>query len=259
MALKVKRRYVDQRTQEFRIYTDHYDRFLMNSDIINVSSHVSANTFVWVKSNVEREIKRLETDWIPILKTKEAEIAERFNEYCDRREKSGHERPTSYPPKLLNEKLEAEARTDVKKRELEFLKDKLNEMFVEPEKKVAEAKILPKGPRGVGAMRGGVLCMIDGQTVEDINGMLIITSESSPYYGMKVSDYRTHVVVPFAKQRAQRVAALGRQRADELREKGRSGIIPQAGRAIHKSSLPAWPEGVKNFLRRGKEVEMEKG
>jgi hypothetical protein len=77
----------------------------MNSDIINVSSHVSANTFVWVKSNVEREIKRLETDWIPILKTKEAEIAEGFNEYCDRRENPVMNAPTLPTSCLL--KLEA--------------------------------------------------------------------------------------------------------------------------------------------------------
>jgi hypothetical protein len=248
MATKIKRRYVDQRTPEFRIYTDHFDRFLLNSDIINASSHVSANTFVWGKSNIEREIKRLETDWIPILKTKEAEIVERFNEYCDRREKSGHERPTVWPPKLLNERLEAEARTDVKRRELEFLKDKLQEMFLEPEKKVAESNVLVKGPIGVGQLRGGVLVMIDGQSVEKINETLVITSVKSPYYGMKVSDYRTHVVVPFAMQRAQIVAELGRKRADELREKGRSDIIPQAGRAIHSSSLPKWPDGVKNYL-----------
>lgn len=248
MATKTKRRYVDQRTQEFKIYTDHYDRFLMNSDIINISSHVNLHTFIWTRSNVEREILRLETEYIPLLISAEKEIAERFTEYCARREKAGHEHPTTWPPKLLNERLEAEARTDVRKRELEFLKDKLGEMFLVPEKKVAEANILPKGPIGVGQLRGGALCMIDGQTVEEVNEMLVITSEKSPYYGMKVSDYRTHVVVPFAKQRAAKFVELGRMRAEELRQKGHSNIIPQAGRAIDRSSLPPWPDGVKNYL-----------
>ncbi len=47
----------------------------------------------------------------------------------------------------------------------------------------------------------GIVRDIDGQQVSVINGYPTISTESSPFYLMKVSDYREHMIPAFRKQR----------------------------------------------------------
>jgi len=116
--------------------------------------------------------------------------------------------------------------------------------------------MLSRGPIGVGEMRNGILILMDGQAVEKVDGVMVITSEKSPYRGMAVHAYLEFVVKPWSISRRKRAAELERQRADEIRTTGKSTINVSTGnKVINKSSLPPWPDNVPNLLVSSSETE----
>ena len=135
-------------------------------------------------------------------------------------------------------------------REAEYIKAKLEEVKV-VKKEIDDKNILYYGPKGSGRLRDGELVELDGQTVEIVGEVLVITSDASPYYGMKVSDYRKHICEPWKTKIAQEVKNATKRRQQEIMEKGFSRIeIPSlsGGSHVDKSQLPPWPRGVKNYL-----------
>jgi hypothetical protein len=207
------------------------------------------HTILWDRRTIETYIHELEAVTIPSLKNKLAEVTEKFERYCTQRVNQGHARPTLWPSALLTERVEVEAAIDVRGRELEFLQDKLNTQYIEPEQAKEIKEVLAYGPRSHSQLHDGVLAVIDGQRVEMIDQNLVIVTASSPYYGMQVADYREHVSKPWIAERRQRMLASERKRAAEIKATGRSDIVIRLDqRKIHSSSLPKWPDGVVNYL-----------
>jgi len=262
---KIKRRYVDQKKPEFKIYNEAFDRYLMDSQILNSgNTRVNAYTKIFDKQGIIAELYELEGDeegkytkWdhtremasIPYWKNKLKRINSQFKDYCDRREAHGYKRPTKEPEDLFIKRLKAEARLDTYLREREFLLQHLEEQETK-EEEVQSKNILKYGPRGNARLSGGEIVEIDGQrcgrTKKDI---LVILEKGSPYVGCKVSDYRQYVVEPFAQQRTNRTRELVQRRAKEINQKGASNIIiPLSVKTIDKGSLPPFPAGCKNYL-----------
>jgi hypothetical protein len=126
--------------------------------------------------------------------------------------------PSEMPKDLLDRLHRSEAVMDVVVEEEALVRKKLA-VFIAREKAERDAMVLKYGPIGTG--RGDPLREVDGQKVsQDGKGVLVVDDDRSPYRGMKVVDYREHVVKPFRRQR-------------------RSGL-----RAINKKSLPPWPSEV---------------
>jgi hypothetical protein len=260
MATKIKRRYTDNRKVEFKIYSDMFDKTVMESNVLNRDSIPSISTIFWDRQNIKDEIELFKTEHIPARQAALANVYDSFASYQAGRKKEGRTVTDEYPPHLLKKRVEAEARLDVAKRELEFLEERLEKYYNQPEAELEEKDVLSHGPIGRGVLRNGSLSILDGQRIEpfvlpDKDEILVIASKSSPYYGMSVADYRTYIIVPWVKERRMRQYNLEKQRTKELAETGFSKIvIPPSGRKIHQSSLPPWPEGVKNYYAVNEEV-----
>lgn len=249
METKIKRRYPASRKAEHKPYNDKFDMLLIQSNILNTDAVPSVHTILWDKRTIEAFINELENVTIPNLKGKLAVVTEKFERYCTQRVNQGHARPTLWPSALLTERVEIEAAIDVRGRELEFLQDKLTNQYIEPEQAKEISDVLAYGPRGHSQLRNGVLAVIDGQRVDMVDDNLVITTEGSPYCGMRVADYREYISKPWIAERRQRMLASERKRAAEIKATGHSDIVIRLDhRKIHPSSLPKWPDGVVNYL-----------
>jgi hypothetical protein len=249
MATQTKRRYKDARLPEYKLYNDEFDHLLLNSKVFNSDKFSAISTIFWDRNAIETEIKILQEASVPELRKQLQECESRFESYCQQREAAGYDRPTAWPPHLLKDRCRAEARLDVTQREIEFLQSKLATLFVEPERKQSEDRVLAYGPIGTGKLTGGVLTEIDGQRTELIDTVLVITSEASPYRGMRVRDYREFIVKPYCDARNRQLRELTEQRLTQLRERGTSNItIRTSLRKIDKANLPQWPKAVRNYL-----------
>ena len=256
-TVRVKRRYQDPSKPGYKTYKDVFDKAVMESNILNSDSRPSISTILWTKKNTENTILELETNTIPKRREDLQAVEDKFASYQKNRKRQGFDSTTEWPPKLLEERCRAEARIDVACRELEYLKEKLDKFFTQPEQNVEESRILQYGPLGQARLRDGVLCEIDGQTVEpylvDVGNekeeMLLITSPSSPYRGLSIPDYRKYVMGPYSKARKLNLYNMEKQKAKEIAETGFSKIQVSFGvKKIHPSSLPAWPDGIPNYL-----------
>ena len=257
MKTEVKRRYQDRHKPEFRTYNDRFDQLLLQSDIFNTERIPNAYMKLWDRQTIEAEIYQLEQTTIPNLKQRLEEINNRFAAYCDQQANLGYERPSIWPEGLLIERIKQEATHDFRCRELEFLNDKLTKLYIEPAKMDEAAKVLAYGPRGMGQLHNGVLCMIDGQRVATIDDELVIVSESSPYRGMAVADYRRAVVIPWVAAESNKLTLAVKLRDTEFKTTGTSTVrVPLGIRKVSRNSLPSWPTGVANQLI--KEPEHEK-
>jgi hypothetical protein len=256
MRTSVQRRYSNHRAPEYKFYNDQFDKFLILSHILNSENPIGSRSILWDRASIEAEIDRLTTKLIPDIEKKLQELTSSFNGHCEQQINMGRKKPERWPKDLLEPRLKFEAFMDITKREIEVLKDQLNKRFIEPIKQAEAQGMLKRGPLGVGEMRGGILIMIDGQACEKIDGVMVITSEKSPYNGMAVSDYREYVSKPWIISRRKRNLELEKMKADEIRKNGYSNIVINLGnRVIDKSSLPPWPNGVQNLLMRISETE----
>jgi len=249
MRTSVQRRYSNHRAPEYKFYNDQFDKFLILSHILNSENPIGSRSILWDRASIEAEIDRLTTKLIPDIEKKLQELESSFNGHCEQQINMGRKKPERWPKDLLEPRLKFEAYMDITKREIEVLKEQLHKRFIEPIKQAEAQGMLKRGPLGVGEMRGGILIMIDGQACEKIDGVMVITSEKSPYKGMSVADYREFVVKPWSISRRKRNLELEKMRAEEIRKTGKSTIyISMGNRVINKASLPPWPNGVQNLL-----------
>lgn len=151
---------------------------------------------------------------------------------------------------MMEEKYQLEAKLDILKFEL-FKLEGLLRNFTDEEKKERNRQMLQFGLCCMGKHSNGFLVEIDGQKVSQINGLLVIDDEDSPYDGMLTADYHD-LAKQWRQERIARRKALAEQYKKEMREFGESKIrlMPDYSmNTVPRSSLPKWPEGVKNYKK----------
>jgi hypothetical protein len=226
---------------------------------------------LWDKGNIIYHIAELEGDQegkyihsgtkmtalIPLIQKKLSDLENMFAEHKKNRIKQGFNPSDIMPKEMMNEFYTLHARLFVYETEVEFLKKQLSE-FVEKEEAESDSKVLIYGLQGYGKLSGGVLSTIDGQKVEEIDGIMVIVDKRSPYHGMSVPDYRELTRQWQAdRKEADRQKLLRLQ--DEARAKG--NLIPkqlpvQSPHKVSRASLLAWPTGVRNYLKEKKRVRI---
>lgn len=135
------------------------------------------------------------------------EIDHQFERTKQKAVNEGRKPPEDMPKDMMEELHRRQARWDVAAEEYNLLKRQLAD-FTEREKRGADEAVLRRGPRGIGKIKNGVLCEVDGQNVsQDAKGVLFIDDPRSPYDGMTAVDYTETVVKPWkrAQAKAQRL------------------------------------------------------
>ena len=149
-----------------------------------------------------------------------------------------------HPPKRMSARLEekmlkAEARLDVIQNEIETL-ERFLKTFTDQDEKISDGRVLQRGPKGAGKLTGGILSMIDGQTVKpDKDGVLRIADKRSQYHGMRTADYFEEIVKPWARETAKLQNAW--------REKIQNGELDGANPTKPRAK---WPEKPTELKRR---------
>ncbi len=254
----------------FNVYHDMYDRLRLASQILNAGNrNVGIHFMIWDKVNVETQIRRMTGDEngqflekngnghlasIPAQEQRLADLEHQFQSFQRRKIREGHARPKDWPPDLLRQRLEAEARLDVLNEELEQLQKWLTH-FTEPIQKAQDDHVLEYGLRCSGRLRNGGLAEIDGQACGYIGDVLCIIDEKSPYNSISITDYRK-LSAEWLAERRKRDAEKLKLLQEQARAEGLSGPKSFASpvRKVDKSSLPKWPIWARNYVADPPEV-----
>ncbi len=273
----MKQRYTTK-DKEYQTYTDFYIRYKMSSRVLNPNDMPNMDSIFFDKENITTELltrigdqfgkyfrgNTETTAYIPYLELRLAEIEERFKAYQKQRVNTGYPEPQEMPKELLKEKLNWQARLDVTDVEIENLTKRLKSFKDEDEKK-EEDHVLEYGLLGNGHFWGSqaptldlinILKEIDGQRITQTSeGLLIINDSRSLYSGMSVANYRAlcNTWRDVQKKRS-------REKLKALQLKAREEGLPMPAHLparspvkVSKNSLPAWPEGIKNYLEEPEE------
>lgn len=252
-----KRRY--QPIAKYPIYSKHFDKLRMQSNILNEESRPSMKTVFWSKDTLKAELVKIVGSYIPALDEKLSGIDFQFEDLQTECRNSGREIPIELPLSLQNQKYQIEAEIDVALEEKTVIQEKIK-TYTDKAEKEDTTKILQYGLRCAGSFHGIgtnyyqpdiAPAMLDGQRLELLTKekILIIAEPSSKYLGMSVVDYR-RLAKQWQSDRMKDDEKLLLQLQKEAKENG----LPRpnaTGRSmsctISKSNLPKWPEGVKNW------------
>lgn len=229
------------------LYDDRYALFMQRSVILNAGQRSQSMTYCFefkTKESVLRRISEIEGDLEIItnndnvvkpdnLGSKLKDLELKIRDYKKEQTKMGWDFKDVTPPGDMTEILyDLQARVDVKEMELDRLKEKLTK-FEDTTEKERQGKMLKRGPEF--RRWGDPPREVDGQQVDFVDGIMIISDPASPYRGMSLADF----------------AALAQWwHKNKPRIYKENIVMP-----VKKEDLPPWPDGVKNHL---KEVEKEK-
>ena len=160
MRTQVKRRYT-QSAPEHKQYTDFFDKYLLDSTILNernqrINIHTQFADLNGMKSTLYQfvgdengmYVNHFGEDVFSFIRSAEnnlSEIRSRFESYVNNRVAQGHAKPKQWPPELLKERLKLEAHIDVMNREVEWLRYAINN-YKEKEAVKRSSKVLEYGP-----------------------------------------------------------------------------------------------------------------
>jgi hypothetical protein len=261
-------------TEKNSVYAMEYARLKNQSKVLNGEKILNVHSVLMDKENMEGLLLEIvgnkdgeymrSNEWrdsfLKVTRRKEQGIEIEFEKRKKQAINLGYEPLTKMPDDLLEKLYREHAHEDILLEEIDFLKDKLKAL-AKLKEEVDESMILPYGPvcdcrlHSTDSELVGQLKLIDGQKVEMINGELLITCESSPYMGMKVSDFRK-LCQTWYQERRQR----DREKLPEIQARAKAAgqpiplnyFTPQ--KKIYKKDLPKWPEGVTNFLKPQKDI-----
>ena len=248
---------------KFSAYDEKFDYLASTSGILNAGAPIapSISTIFWDKTNIKSEIlkytggeggfyqvgRELKIAILPSIKDRLKALHNEFVEYNLNRIKQGFLRSTGYPTALMDKKHVLEAEQDIAITEKETLDIWLKEIIGKEEdaREVCKFGLLQHI-----CLRDGQIETIDNQKVIYINEIPVIKDEKSPYSGMAVSDYRELANHWFGKRQSAEEEKFIRLQ-QEYKDSGRP--VPRmmkvsSLKAVEKTSLPKWPEGVKNYF-----------
>jgi len=195
---------------------------------------------------------------IPYLKHQIALLEDDFLESQQKRIQQGYRevenKMENWPQELRNKKLKLEAKLSVAYMELEECEKRMA-AIEEKVEATDDSKCLQFGLKGCGRLRDGRLVEMDGCKVEEISGRLVLTT--GLYSGLAISDYRDLM------ERYQRDLRLdAKEKLLRLQADAEKKGLPvpkqlpyQSNKKVDPLSLPAWPEGCRNWLRKAEDSE----
>lgn len=268
----MKRRY-EQKDKEYEVWNNFFIRYKMGSRIFNPNDTPGMDSIFFDKENITTELltrigdqfgkymrgKTVNTAYIPYLNSMLEEIEKRFKAYQIKRVSAGYSEPTEMPKELLKEKLNYQARLDITDLEIENLTKRLKS-FTDIAETKTDGDVLAFGLQGSFHLLGthasnpdlmDTIREIDGQNCSLLpSGILIISDKRSPYNGLEVKTYRELCQTWKEEQKAKEKAKLKKLQI-QCEEEGKlkpTRLPVRFGVRYSLSSLPAFPEGVRNYL-----------
>lgn len=247
----------------YEAYDDVFDRLSVNSQILNSGSmsRPGPSMIFLDKRGIETEIYALignengeiitgrdrQRAVIPALEARIADVDRRHRKMNeDRKMKGKTALALDEVSELLNEKLELTAKLDVRKSEVEDLRERL-EKFQNHEIETKGKEMFQYGLRLAIRYKDGFPSEVDGCPLINIDDVTCLAE--GLYKGLSLADYRKMAVQWMAE----------RKKREDLRfkeqvEKAKSEGLPMPRRkvssikTVDKSSLPAFPAGCMNHL-----------
>jgi hypothetical protein len=254
---------------EYPIFDKEYERLYKKSEILSGAELTMNNNLVdkaglWALKNrlTGGDDGRYKDSWgdtytatIPALQKEIAVLEEDAQVYQDRRAAQGYRANSEWPPDLLEKRLKLEARLSISFCELDIVEKRMA-AIQEKEEEQADDKALQFGLKGSGRPRDGKLVEMDGCKVIQINGRYILATGA--YRGMDLPSYRDLMQ---SWQTQQRLDA--KEKLHKLQAKCEANGLPvprqlpfKSNRKVDPRSLPAWPEGVRDWLRQPETVDV---
>lgn len=214
-------------------YDQRYNFRLNQKADGDIGSKAGAQQMI-AESQASAERKQAEIDGIDL----------RFGNLKVDARREGRPEPAEMPQNLLKERLELEAELDVIPEKMAQFQKILAGIEAQ-EQTQQDAMVLQFGPIGSGKLRDGILVEIDYQPIRvKRSGGLVINCKKSPYDGMLVENYRTHICAPFLKARAEKSRDYEDAIAEKLRElQELRKLKPNLGGHVTRENLPARAKG----------------
>lgn len=208
---------------------------------------------------------------IPAAKSTLEEVYKDFKRWQKKQVSDGQslKAPKEWPPAMLEERLKAEARLDVRRREKDLLEYKIEELKAKQGKLENNKPVLPNGPvcdfnvRYVGPHRQKeLLDSVDGQDISyHKSGVPYINDERSPYHLMPVATYRKMSKQWMKENRIRRMDLVERRNEYEqkMTEEGKADQMPPMFSVSKFESMlkrngdwpesPEWPEDAEKITK----------
>ncbi len=186
---------------------------------------------------------------IPFVKGQLEQLEQTFAQYKKDRLNQGFKAVDLMPAHMLEEYYTQNARLTVLEMEADFLQKRLSE-YKEVEDVESNAGVLKYGLRAFSKLKDGVIVLMDGQRVQEIDGIMVIVDTRSPYRGMACSDFRDLCKV-WMSQRKEADKEKLEKLINQAIEKGEKPPQQLPISSMHRANpvtFPAWPEGVRNYL-----------
>ncbi len=221
-------------------YKGRYERLKLASPFLNPRARErNFHEYAWhldSKAQLQGRIEQIEEVVIPEHESQIAALEEAFKHASQAAVNAGRRPLKEMAPDMRERWEEANAALDIAREEADEIR-KAIEKAQEVEQERSDGAVLKRGPEGSGQLRGGVLVLLDGQTVKpDVVGVLRIADERSPYNGMTTADYYDHVCMPWKHAQAKRLA--------EAHKKARELNVPVSEIACGREPMPPWPDCV---------------
>ncbi len=240
-------------------YDSKYDRKLFMSHILNPSNPnlriiIQMGNKHWMQNELGIVIEK-------IIECQESisHITEHFENLNKRRAGQGRKLLSVMPEDLQIEVHEIEAILDIAIREYDELTEQLKQCSDEVNE-IESRKILtiPLGSAKERSDGTGILKTLDGQTLDIIEGVLIITDRRSPFYGYAVQDYREHILDVWQKNTIEISAEYNSQYLEWRIQGGAGHFQFKTDKKIARvqtmgapyAAIPEMPKSVQSILKR---------
>lgn len=175
-------------------YDNEFDRLKGQSKVLNPRSSMINDVALEASFNPAAVLQEWEEANIPKAQAALNAAVLEWEKVQAKARRTGRPVPETEPPRILEQRLRAEARVDVTGDEVAALK-RMVDTQARAKAAVKSEKILQHGPRGVAW--GEPIKMIDDQPVVERDGELFISSKGSPYDGLPLPIYHSEVVLPY--------------------------------------------------------------
>ena len=137
---------------------------------------------------------------LTILKEKQKELEQKWEQYRTDQLNLGNKRPQKWPPEMQEEKEKLNARTQVCTEEISWLEQKLQEAMEQQKKAKPSLLVHPRNWGSFNLKDNVVISAGPWSVSPNEEGLLCIDDEDSPYHSMPVWRFKSEILKPMSQE-----------------------------------------------------------